>query len=293
MSDVLMDRGIFEVEQLPFWSSTVKVWPLLGGTTNRNYAVQQSDGQRFAVRLGQDVPQHGIMRFNEQAAARAAARIGISPKIYYTAPGVLISRLLPGRSLTRDEVRLPQNLGRVAALIRRCHTDITQYLDGPLLAFWVFHINRSYATALSKQQTNLPELPKLMELNDALERRVGKVDIVFTHNDLRCGNVFDDGARLWLLDWDYAGFNTPLFDLANLSSHNGFYPSDDAALLSAYFGAMPDAATYEAFRALKCAALLRDALAAALSDEAGRGLKAATPAGEYLSRLHVAIADLG
>jgi len=289
MSEILSDRGIIEVEQLPFWSSAVKVWPL-GGSTNRNYAVQQSDGQRFAVRLGQDLPQHGIMRFNEQAAAKAAARIGVSPKIHYTAPGVLISRLLPGRSLSAEEVRLPQNLGRVVALLRRCHHDITQYLDGPLLAFWVFHINRSYAAALAKQAENQPELQRLMVLNDALERRVGKVDVAFTHNDLRCGNVFDDGARLWLLHWDYAGVNTPLFDLANLSSHNGFFPSDDAALLNAYFGAMPNAATYDAFRALKCAALLRDALSAALGEAAG--FTARAPA-EFLSRLQVALADLG
>jgi thiamine kinase-like enzyme len=105
--------------------------------------------------------------------------------------------------------------------------------------------------------------------------------------------VFDDGARLWLIDWDYAGFNTPLFDLANLSAHNGFYPSDDAALLSAYFGAMPDAPTYDAFRALKCAALLREALLAALADEHGRGLSPTSPASDQLARLHVALADLG
>jgi thiamine kinase-like enzyme len=285
MSDLLIDRGIFEVEQLPYWSSAVKVWPLVGGSTNRNYAVQQADGQRFAVRLGQDVPEHGIMRFNEQAAAKAAARIGVSPKIFYAAPGVLISRLLPGRALTADEIRQPQHLSRVVALIRRCHTDVTRYLDGPLLAFWIFHINRSYAATLARQHEPLAELEPLMALNDALERRVGKVDIVYAHNDLRCGNVFDD--------WDYAGFNTPLFDLANLSAHNGFYPSDDAALLSAYFGAMPDAPTYDAFRALKCAALLREALLAALADEHGRGLSPTSPASDQLARLHVALADLG
>ena len=94
----MTDRAVLEVEALPFWTGPITVWPLHGGITNRNYGVQQSDGQLFAVRFGQDLPQHGVMRFNEQAAARAAAEAGVSPKIHFTAPGVMISRLLPGRT---------------------------------------------------------------------------------------------------------------------------------------------------------------------------------------------------
>ncbi|NBP95332.1 MAG: choline kinase, partial [Gammaproteobacteria bacterium] len=40
------------------------------------------------------------------------------------------------------------------------------------------------------------------------------------HNDLLAANFIDDGHRLWLIDWDYAGYNSPLFDLANLAANN-------------------------------------------------------------------------
>ena len=48
------------------------------------------------------------------------------------------------------------------------------------------------------------------------------ITLVFGHNDLLAANFLDDGQRLWLIHWDYAGFNSSWFDLANLSSNNGF-----------------------------------------------------------------------
>lgn len=294
MSDLLSDRFILEVEALPCWEGKVQVWPLTGGITNRNYGVQQGDGRRFAVRLGEDLPQHGVMRFNEQAAAKAAAKSGISPKIHYSAPGVLVTWLLPGRTLTAEEIRQPEHLSRIVALMKRCHTGMAAHLSGPLLAFWVFHINRSYLGHLGKTSGDLlAALPRLAQLNASLEKRLGKVEIVFGHNDLLANNIFDDGARLWLLDWDYAGFNTPLFDLANLSSNNEFFPRDDAALLSLYFEGEADAATWDGFRVMKCASLLREALWSAVSQETSTiNFDYAAYTEDNLARLELALAEL-
>jgi thiamine kinase-like enzyme len=293
MNDVLTDRGMLEVQSLPFWTGPVRIWPLTGGITNRNYGVEQADGQRFAVRLGQDIPAHGVMRFNEQAAAQAAAKAGISPKIHFSAPGVLISRLLPGRTLTPEEIRLPENRSRIVALLKACHGGMAEHLRGPLLAFWVFHINRSYLTDLAENGTRIADhLAELANLNTWLEQEIGAVNLVFAHNDLLAGNIFDDGARLWLLDWDYAGFNTPLFDLANLSSNNGFSPDDDQALLAEYYGAA-DAGLTHVFEAMKCASLLREALWGAVSErQSAIEFDYAAYTDDYLARLAQAVDDL-
>lgn len=294
MDELTGDRGLIEVESLPFWTGPIKIWPLEDGLTNRNYGVQQADGQRFAVRLGQDKPEHGVMRFNEQAAAKAAARAGISPKIFFTAPGVIVSRLLPGGSLKPGEVQHPENLLRIVALARRCHTAMASFLQGPLLAFWVFHVNRSYAAGLRKAGSRLDDdLSWLMEVNDKLEQRAAKVDITFCHNGLLAENVFDDGARLWLLGWDHAGFNAPLFDLANLSSSNGFFPNDDETLLRSYYDAAPDRAVYDAFQTFKCAALLRELLGSATMEQSlDVSLDKVGQTDDCMARLETALAAL-
>jgi hypothetical protein len=57
-------------------------------------------GQRFFVRIGEDIPIHGVLRFNELAAARAAELAGVSPALIYSEPGVMVTRfhLRGGRS---------------------------------------------------------------------------------------------------------------------------------------------------------------------------------------------------
>lgn len=287
----MADDDIRQVEKLPFWRSGVKIWPLNGGITNRNYGVEQEDGQRFAVRLGHDIPLHGVMRFNELAAASAAARAGISPSIFFSEPGVLITQLLPGRTLTPEAIRLPHNRQHIVALLKLCHAG--KFLRGPLLAFWVFHINRSYAADLARDGSRIAaQLPALMALNEQLERRVGPAEIVFGHNDLLAGNIFDDGERLWLLDWDYAGFNSPLFDLANLSSNNGFSPPEDTQLLQEYYGLVTEA-MWRGFLAMKCASLLREALWSAISEIHSKvDFDYVAYTKEYLDRLEQAVTAL-
>ena len=100
-----------------------------------------------------------------------------------------------------------------------------------------------------------------------MQAAVGPVQIQFGHNDMLAGNLIDDGDRLWLIDWDYAGFNSPLFDLANLSCNNGLDTALDHALLTRYFGCAPDAARIRAFLAMRCASAVRETLWAMVSQQ--------------------------
>src|SRR5512142_1184968 len=61
---------------LACWRDAVTPEPLSGGITNRNYLVQHR-GERFVVRIGDDIPVHQITRANELAASRAAAAAGL------------------------------------------------------------------------------------------------------------------------------------------------------------------------------------------------------------------------
>lgn len=254
------------IAALPCWSGPVEISILAGGMTNRNYRVS-CGGSDYVVRLGQDLPQHGVMRFNELAAARAAHAAGLSPEVVYACDGLMVSRFIAGRTLQPADVREPRCFARVVALLQRCHSGMAQWLHGPALMFWVFQVIRNYAVTLQAIPGHILErdLPRLMQMAQQLEGCVGPVDIVFAHNDLLSANLIDDGQRLWLIDWDYAGFNSPLFDLANLSANNGFSPEDDARLLALYFGAEPESARWRAFEALRCASLLREVLWAAVS----------------------------
>jgi thiamine kinase-like enzyme len=152
-------------------------------------------------------------------------------------------------------------LERLMPLVRQCHHGIPQHLRGPALMFWVFHVVRHYAGLLEEYGSRYRDrLADLRARADELERVVGRIEVVFGHNDLLAANFIDDGKRLWLIDYDYAGFNSPLFDLGGLAS-NAELPSElERRMLQAYYGEEPDTALNRRFEAMKCASLLRESM---------------------------------
>jgi thiamine kinase-like enzyme len=254
------------IHHLPCWSGSPTITPLSGGMTNRNYRVRDSKGQ-YAVRLGHDLPEHGVMRFNELAVAKAAHAAGLSPEVIFAGEGVLVSRFIEGRTLGEHDIANEHNMLRVLEMVQAFHRQAMAQLRGPVLMFWVFHVIRHYGALLQAAPFNplAQRLPALLQKAQALEDQLGPVDIVLGHNDLLAANILDDGQRLWLIDFDYAGLNSPLFDLANLSSNNGFSAEQDLVLLERYFGAGMAASQRQGFQAMKQASLLREAMWGAVS----------------------------
>lgn len=248
------------VAGLAIWHGSVDPQPLSGGMTNVNFLVED-DRERFVVRVGEDIPIHQVMRFNDRAASEAAFLAGISPEVVHSEPGILVIRYVEGQTCKAEDIRDSRRLARIVMLIKRMHGEMPRFLRGPVLAFWVFHVIRDYAHTLAKGKSRFASrLAGFVETATELENAVGPIDLVFGHNDLLPGNFIDDGERIWLIDWDYAGFNTPLFDLANLASNNDLDDEQEAWMLEAYFGHSPENQRLSSYRAMKCASYLRDAM---------------------------------
>ncbi len=254
------------VKNLSCWNTPVDPIPLGGGITNTNFTVQ--DGERkYVVRIGEDIPVHGIMRFNELSASRAAHGAGLSPEVFHSENGVLVIDFIASRTLSPADIRNLVMLEQIVPIIRRVHHDIPRYLEGPVLSFWVFQVLRDYRRTLRQANSRMiADLDGLESIAHELEHAVGSVHLVFGHNDLLAANFLDDGQRLWIIDWDYAGFNSPLFDLANLASNNEFDVDLEHRLLELYFhDGVPDK-VWQSFSAMKCASLLREAMWSMVSE---------------------------
>jgi len=251
---------------LKLWQGEVDPQPLSGGITNVNFLVEDA-GRHYVVRVGDDIPIHQVKRFNELAASRAAAEAGISPAVVHSEPGVLVLDYIEGKTLAAADIRRPEILEQALPLVARCHRELPKHLRGAVLAFWVFHVIRDYGWAL--KEGNSPHaslLPALSELAGRLEQAVGPVEIVFGHNDLLPANFIDDGSRLWLIDWDYAGFNSPLFDLGGLASNSELSSEQEDWMLETYFERPLGDALRRRYRAMKCASLLRETLWSMVSE---------------------------
>ena len=260
MTDDLNKR----VEALTCWQQAsltpIRCEAMEGGITNRNFRVEHGN-ELFFVRLGEDIPEHGVYRFNELAASRAAFACGISPEVVHAESGAMVLRFIEGKTLEAENLRDHSTMQKVVSLLKKCHQEMPQHLPGTTLIFWVFQVVRGYANTLRKGQSRMiPQLSRFLEINRQLEKTVGAVEMKFGHNDLLCGNFIDDGRRLWLIDWDYAGFNSPLFDLANLASNNEYSENLEKQLLEMYFEKTVSADLWKRYFAMKCASLLREAM---------------------------------
>jgi thiamine kinase-like enzyme len=111
-----------------------------------------------------------------------------------------------------------------------------------------------------------PLLPDLLARAARLELAVGPIEVIFGHNDLLAANFIDDGKRLWLVDWEYAGFNSPLFDLGGLASNSELSREQAEAALSLYFGRPVDDALRRRAAAMTAASLLRETMWSMVSE---------------------------
>jgi len=210
--------------------------PLSGGITNRNFLVSaRGTADRWVIRLaGNDTHLLGISREVEHAATVAAAGAGVGPEVtaFIRPEGYLVTRFIEGSAVSDEAVHRPDTLVRVAESLRRVH-------DGPAIPglFIPYRIVEAYrALALARGVTIPPEY----ELAQAATRRIelalltNPVELRPCHNDLLNANFIDDGTRIRIVDWEYAGMGDPFFDLGNFSINHELAPDEDAALLAAY-----------------------------------------------------------
>jgi thiamine kinase-like enzyme len=201
-----------------------------GGITNRNYRVRLGDGD-YVIRLcGKDTGVLGIDRDAEARATEVAASLGVGPALVDRLPDALVTRFIAGRPVEAEELRA--RAPEVAVTLRAIH-------DGPPVPgrFDSFRVVEAYREAAEARGGTVPEdYVRAAATAERIEEVMGGRPPVPCHNDLLTANFIDDGERLRIVDWEYAGMGERFFDLANLSINNGFSEDDDRALLDAYFG---------------------------------------------------------
>ena len=260
-----MESNNFKIiKALPIWRDGAKIKTLHGGITNRNYLLSNKEKQ-YVVRIGNDIPEHLIFRRNEQVSSKAAYQIGISPKVIHSGKGVLVLDYIKSKTLSDSDVR--NKMDRIIDLIKNFHQNMQNQLIGAPVIFWVFHVIRHYSKFLISHESNhSSKISYLLECCNYLEELSSPHYIVYGHNDLLAANFLDDGKKIWLIDWEYAGYNDPLFDLGGLASNNNFQGKQEISMLEKYFESKVDNKTIKRYQAMKTSSLLRETMWSMVSE---------------------------
>jgi thiamine kinase-like enzyme len=177
----------------------------------------------------------------EEVAARAAAAAGVNAELIFfdATDGLMVTRFVDGAATMSGE-RF-EDLGAVARAgraFRQLHTTATPFATD----FTLFPMIDEYKALLASKGATLPDG------YDDVQRQAGSVrsvlegapvPLVPSHCDPLCENFLDTGERMYVIDYEYAGNNDPMWDLGDLSVEGEFGPEQDEALLHAYFDDAP------------------------------------------------------
>ena len=256
--------AIEKIKTLSIWKNDLTINPLEGGITNLNFLVNHGN-EKLVVRLGQDIPEHLVYRSNEINVSKAAHEIGVSPKLIHSEQGVLVLEFIESETL--DPKGVQKNLERIIPIIKKIHNEIPNFLSGQPAIFWVFHVIKYYANFLrSNHSIHQNKIDDLLLKASKLEKLSSPREIVFGHNDFLAANFLDDGFKIWVVDWEYGGFNDPLFDIGGLASNNDFKQDLEKEALKMYYEKSISNDFLLKYDSMKTASLLRETMWSMVSE---------------------------
>lgn len=225
---------------------------LRGGAVNQCFRVSTQKGN-FAFRLGVDDPaKYGFNREKELAFYREAENLGIAPPLTNADPakGILVMQFVDGHVVSKESIRHPGVLTKVIDLIKALHSvESSEMGAGKTIEHIHFFMGK------------LREHNALLEcweksVTQAIEKMPAAKKLVLCHNDLAFNLMEDTLGRIWAIDFECAGWNNPVFDLAFLCIWYEFSEQEKIALLEAY----PIKITLAELHAAICLGLLFSAL---------------------------------
>ena len=230
------------VAQVDDWKGKdIAIQPLSGGLTNANFKVVV-DGTPYFVRVpGANTELLAVDRNNEYYNARAAASVGVGPKVVYYLPDfqVMVLEFLEGATMSNASLHAAGMPTKVAQAIKRLHACPRFLTD-----FNMFRLTEFYLNICKEHEVRIPDgyherMPMVQRIEQAL--MVHPLATVPCNNDLLAENYMLVGDSLRLIDYEYSGNNDPCFELGNTCQELKYDESCIAEVCAAYFGsASPD-----------------------------------------------------
>lgn len=225
----------------------------LGGLTNHTYRVMLENEAEYVVRIPGEGTEEIIVRNDEMVSTTLACKLGVDAELlFFGENGEKVTRYIPNAiTMSAEALMEPHHIEQVAEILRKMHNCGVD----TKVPFEVFDMAKGYEKIIKEKK-----VPMFADYN-AVKAEVmcikkeidGSVNVkkVPCHNDPLCENWVEGNGRMYLIDWEYAGMNDGMWDLADVSIEAGFNEECDALLLSAYMGKEPDILDKKHFLASK------------------------------------------
>lgn len=225
----------------------------LGGLTNHTYHVTIKGGKEYVIRLPGEGTQKLINRQNERISTELACKLEVDARLlYFGEDGTKVSEYLPNAiTMSAETLHEEKHIKQVALILKKmhqCNTDTG-------VPFQVFDMADGYERLINDMNVSMFDdyfvyKEKVMKIKKYIDDMI-EVSLVPCHNDPLCENWVESDGRLYLIDWEYAGMNDGMWDIADVSIEAGFDDGCDEKLLCAYLDREPNAIDKKHFLANK------------------------------------------
>ncbi len=212
----------------------------LGGLTNHTYCVALTSG-RYVFRLPGEGTEKMIDRQDEKVSTELACRLKIdAPLIMFDEKtGIKIAEYIEdSETMSPETLRSPENIKKAAELLKKLHScgeDTEVSFDVFGMAEEYEMLIRSYQVALFEDYKDIKEKVSVIR-----EKMQGHCPMVPCHNDPLCENWIRTKDRMYLIDWEYAGMNEGMWDVADVAIEAHMDEKAADFLLDTYLGHKAD-----------------------------------------------------
>lgn len=212
-----------------------------------------ANGFEYALRLPGEGTENMIDRHSEQISTELACSLGVDAElIYFGEDGSKITRYIPEAiTMSSESLKEELRIRQISTLFKTMHSCG----QDTGVSFDVFDMAAGYEHIICDMQVPMfDDYPavkaKVLKIKNHIDAS-RNITPVPCHNDPLCENWVVGGDRMYLIDWEYAGMNDGMWDLADVSIEAGFMPEHDEILLTSYLGKAPDKDSMEHFLANK------------------------------------------
>lgn len=225
----------------------------MGGLTNHTYQVTMNNGEKFVVRIPGEGTEEMIVRGDEMVSTKLACRLGVDAELlYFGKDGSKVTRFISNAvTMNAELMHEPRHIEQVAQIFKTIHSCG----EDTCVPFEVFDMAASYEKIILDKQ--VPMFDDYTEIKATVMQIKSEIDAAIPakkvpcHNDPLCENWVEGDGRMYLIDWEYAGMNDGMWDVADVSIEASFDEASDKALLRAYLGRKPEVIDMKHFMASK------------------------------------------
>ena len=204
----------------------IKCYKIKSGITNNNYKII-TENEKYVIRIPRK-DMIGLNRENEEKVINKVLMADLNVDVVYfnINSGIMISRFIQ----TKKRKQVP--FGVIIEHLKKLHSLSTNNI----IEFNPFKLIDMYADEISEKSFNNKEIV-IQKAKEVYKR----YQVVLCHNDVLYANCINSNNKEYLIDYEYAGKNIDLFDIASFLSENNIDDiNKQQRFIKMYYGEIND-----------------------------------------------------